>query len=185
MDALDILQTKLMDGKDLYEKEQLEKGIKFAFIKAQTVPPVVLEYVNMRLQYLTIEFMGEFKKYVGNILYLMKNEYLEGWCWETTASAICFFQDEDYIERGYLKLSEKENEYYHSWIIFKFEGEEYAFDPCLNILCKKEIYDKVFETKVVGGTTAKQVREYLIHEIENQKNKELTEGEKKYCSHRI
>lgn len=80
MNALDILQMKLIKGKDLYENEQLEKQKKFDFLKSQNTSSEVLEYVNMRLQYLTIEFMGNFKKYAGNILYLMKKEQLEGWC---------------------------------------------------------------------------------------------------------
>lgn len=177
MNALDILQMKLIKGKDLYENEQLEKQKKFDFLKSQNTSSEVLKYVNMRLQYLTIEFMGNFKKYAGNILYLMKKEQLEGWCWETTASVICFFQDDDYISRGYLKFSEHKD-YYHSWIVFRFNGEEFVFDPCLSIFCRKEVFDKVFEVNVLGVATAKQVREYLLQEMEKQKTKELTEGEK-------
>lgn len=173
MISFDILQMKLINCKDLYEEELLVKEEKFDFLKNQYVSPIVLEYVKKCLQNLTIEF----RECVGNILYLMKKDYLEGWCWETTASTICFFQDNDYIGRGYLKFS-KHKDYYHSWIVFKFDGEEFVFDPCLNILCKKEIYDKVFEVKVLGGAIAKQVREYLLQEMENQKTKELTEEEK-------
>lgn len=177
MDVFDLLQMKLIGGKDLYEEELLEKEEKTDYLKKQVVSSDVLEYLKDCLQNLTIEFRREFREYVGNILYLMTEGYLEGWCWETTASAICFFQDKDYINRGYLKFSEHKD-YYHSWIVFTYDGEEYVFDPCLNILCKKEMYDKVFEVNVLGGATAKQVREYLLQEIEKQKTKEFTEGEK-------
>lgn len=57
---------------------------------------------------------------------------LEGWCWQTTESAIIFLNDDDYIERGTLKFDTETPGYYHSWICFKFDDIEYVFDPCLN-----------------------------------------------------
>ena len=55
------------------------------------------------------------------------------------------------------------NLYYHSWINFKYKGIEYVFDPCLQILCRKTYYDKIFEVQVKGKVTAKQVKEYLLN----------------------
>ena len=57
----------------------------------------------------------------------------------------CFFQDNDYIERGSLSSDKDEPRYNHSWICFKYKGCEYVLDPCLNFICKKKDYNKIFE----------------------------------------
>lgn len=80
-----------------------------------------------------------------------------------------FFNDNDCVHRGYLKFSENE-EYEHSWIGFQHKNEKYAFDPCLNILCLEKKFNIVFESKIIGGIIAKSVKEFLLEEIESQKN---------------
>lgn len=123
---------KLADGKPLTEEER------FKIIKKQKVNLEVLRYLGDRFKNLTIEIVG---KYEGNVMDLMKLGLLEDWCWQTTETAIVFLNDEDYIERGNLifeRYSDGDvNKYYHSWICFKHKGEEYIFDPCLDLLCKK------------------------------------------------
>ena len=101
---------------------------------------------------------------------------LEGWCWQTTESSIIFLNDNDYIERGNLiferyKLLDKK--YYHSWINFSYNDLEYTFDPCLNILCDKKIYQEVFETDIMGRVNANEVRDELINAILNPKSKKI------------
>ena len=41
------------------------------------------------------------------------------------------------------------------------------FDPCLQILCKKEIYDKVFEVQIKGIVSARKVKDYFLNYISN------------------
>ena len=74
---------------------------------------------------------------------------LQGWCWETTESAIVFLDDDDYIERGNLKFDICEDiffhytfckEYWHSWICFSLENTIWVFGPCLQIIVEKDIY---------------------------------------------
>lgn len=100
----------------------------------------------------------------------MKRDALKGWCWQTTKTAIFFYNYDDYIERENLKL-DKDKTYFHSWIYFKFNNEEYVFDHNLNLLCKKNIYNKAFEISVVGQVMEKEVRDYLIDKIDNSKSK--------------
>ena len=50
---------------------------------------------------------------------------------------------------------------------------EYTFDPCLNILCTKKLYQEVFETEVRGMVSAKEVRDELIDSILNPKPKKI------------
>ena len=65
--------------------------------------------------------------------------------------------------------------YYHSWINFKYKGKEYIFDPCLQILCEKKYYQKIFEITVKGKVTAKKVKEYFLNYISNPPKKETNE----------
>lgn len=144
--------NKLARGEVLTEQER------FKIINFKSVPSKVLEYLANRFQNFTIEVCDDYK---GNILELMQKGILEGWCWQTTESAIVLLNDDDYIERGNL-IFDKYQEYFHSWICFKFEEEEYVFDPCLDLLCPKSIYTQIFETVVEGRVTAKEVRDVLI-----------------------
>ena len=115
-----------------------------------------------KLNNLYIEVLG---KYEGSLFELMPVGKLEGWYWQTTESAIVFFNDDDYIERGNLRFDERTPEYYHSWICFKFDDTEYILDPSLNFLCKKSDYSKIFEIDVKGKVSAKAVREELIRQF--------------------
>ena len=112
-------------------------------------------------------------EYEGSLFELMSVGELEGWCWQTTESAIVFLNDDDYIERGNLRFDERTPEYYHSWICFKFEGTEYVLDPCLSLLCKKSDYLEIFEIDVKGKVSAKAVREELISQVTAPKKKEV------------
>ena len=119
----------------LSNKKDLTKEEKFKILNSKRIDPKIIEYLINRLSDLYIEVLGD---YQGTILELMSSGKLEGWCWQTTESAIVFFNDDDYIERGNLKFEEKTKKYYHSWICFNFNGVEYVLDPCLNFLCKKD-----------------------------------------------
>lgn len=122
-----------------------------------------------KLNNLYIEVLGD---YEGSLFELMPAKKLEGWCWQTTESAIVFFNDDDYIERGDLKFGEITPKYYHSWICFKYDGVEYVLDPCLSFLCKKDDYSKIFEVDVKGRVSAKDVREELIRQITTPKKED-------------
>ena len=168
-DKMSDVIIKLVNKQSLTEKER------FQFLNSKHVNAEITEYLSSRFSNLYIEICED---YEGNILYLMKRSLLEGWCWQTTESAIIFLNDEDYIERGNLKF-EKYKDYYHSWICFQFDKEEYVFDPCLNLLCKKRWYYKIFEIEVKGKSTAKEVRDDLIHQIQNPKPIDNSESAKR------
>lgn len=150
------------------------KEKRFAKIRSYKANEKTFEYLKSHFNNLKIEVLGD---YEGNIMELMQKGLLKGWCWETTETAILFLNDNSYIQRGNLKFDEKET-CYHSWIVFSFDGEEYVFDPCLNLLCKKTIFDKVFEVEVKGQVSAKQVKDYFVDYITNPPKRELTKEEK-------
>ncbi len=158
----------------LFNKNALTERERFEFLRQKQVKTEILEYLSSRFKNLYIEICGD---YEGNILDLMKKKLLEGWCWQTTETAIVFLNDDDYIERGNLKFKEYKD-YYHSWICFKFKNEEYVFDPCLNLLCKKCWYYKIFEIEVKGKVTGKDVLGNLIYQIKNPKLRDDSESTK-------
>lgn len=143
-------------------KETLTQKEKFEILNFKKIDINVIEYLMERLSNLYIEVAGD---YVGTLFDLMKDGQLEGWCWQTTESVIVFLNDNDYIERGNLKLDEKNPEYYHSWVCFNYNGIEYVLDPCLNYLCKKGDYYKIFDVDIKGKVSAKAVREELIKQV--------------------
>lgn len=167
--------------KEIINKAFLNKSLseeeKFKILRSKIVDLNVVEYLIEKLSNLYIEVLGD---YEGNLFELMPVGKLEGWCWQTTESAIVFLNDDDYIERGYLKFDERTPNYYHSWICFKYNNVEYVLDPCLNFLCKKNDYSKIFEINVKGKVSAKEVREELIKQVTSPKEKDNFESHKAF-----
>ena len=161
--------------KKTYCKETLSKEEKFKILHSKKIDPKVIEYLREKLNNLYIEALGE---YDGALFELMYLEKLIGWCWETTESAIVFLNDDDYIERGNLYLDEKTPKYYHSWICFNYNSIEYVLDPCLNLLCKKDDYHKIFEADVLGKVYAMNVKKELIKQITTPKKEKISEAYK-------
>ena len=157
----------------VFSRKSLTEEERYNILRSKGVDPAVITYLMKILKYLYIEVLGD---YEGSLFTLMSEENLLGWCWETTESAIVFFNDDDYIERGYLYIDEKMTKYYHSWICFNYNGVEYVLDPCLNILCKKRYYSKIFKTKVLAKIYAKAVKDELIRQILGQKKEDNSES---------
>ena len=161
----------------VFLNKPLSKEEKFKILRSKIVDSKVVEYLIEKLSNLHIEVLGD---YEGNLFELMPIGKLEGWCWQTTESAIVFLNDDDYIERGYLKFDERTPNYYHSWIYFKYNGVEYVLDPCLNFLCKKNDFSKIFEINVQGKVSAKEVREELIKQVTEPKEEDNSESHKSF-----
>lgn len=109
MFGINEIISKAINKKPLTEEE------KFKILRSKRINPKIVEYLTHRLSELYIEVLGD---YEGLLFELMSTGKLEGWCWETTESAIVFFNDNDYIDRGNLKFDERTPNYYHSWICF-------------------------------------------------------------------
>lgn len=170
MNIKEIINTIRKSFKE-EDYSQLTEMERFAKIRMHQAPTDVYDYLKNLFDDLHIEIVG---RYEGNLIDLMNKGVLEGWCWQTTETAALFLPDNSYIERGNLKF-DIHKLYYHSWINFKYKGIEYVFDPCLQILCRKEYYNKIFEIQLKGKATAKQVKEYFIDYISNPPQKEKSE----------
>ena len=171
MFGINEIIRKVTNKKPLTEQE------KFKILHSKRINSKVVKYLIERLSELHIEVLGD---YEGSIFELMPVGKLEGWCWQTTESAIVFLNDDDYIERGNLKFDKRTPEYYHAWICFSFNGTEYVLDPCLSFLCKKEDYYKIFEIEVKGKVTAKAVKKELIKQVTTPKEEFTSEIHKSF-----
>lgn len=159
---------------ELIQKEnynQMTEQEKFKIIYSNQVNQDILKYLTPHFDNLTIEILGDYK---GNIIELMKQGLLEGWCWETTNTIILLLENNAYIERGFLNF-EKDKNYYHSWITFNYQNIDYIFDPCLKITCKKDIFTKVFKPDIKAKISASQVRKYFMKYINNPNQEKSTE----------
>ena len=161
----------------IFSKKPLTEEEKFKILHSKRINPKVVEYLMQKLNNLYIEVLGN---YEGSLFQLMQVGKLMGWCWQTTESAIVFLNDDDYIERGNLYFDERNSKYYHSWICFNYKGIEYVLDPCLNFLCKKDDYSKIFEPDVKSKVSAKAVKEELIRQIMSPKEEENSEEHKNF-----
>lgn len=160
-------------------KRELTEEEKFKILHSKTIDVEVVKYLMRKLNNLYIEVLGV---YEGTLFELMPIGRLEGWCWQTTESAVVFLNDDDYIERGNLRFDENTPEYYHSWICFNFNGTEYVLDPCLSFLCKKRDYEEIFEADIKGRVSAKAVKEELIRQVTAPKKDDNSEANQAFQS---
>ena len=145
---------------------------KLQVIKSNKIDIELLEYLKEKFNNLKIEITS---KYDGNILDLMEKGLLEGWCWQTTQTAILFLDNNSYIKRGYLNL-EKDKKYYHSWTELNYNEKNYVFDPCLNIIVNKDIYNELFEVNTLSSISSKKVKDFFLEYINEHKNDKKKES---------
>ena len=104
-------------------KKPLTKEERIKILRSKRIDPKVIEYLIEKLDKLYIEVLGDCE---GSLFQLMPIRKLEGWCWETTESAIVFLNDDDYVERGniYPYESSKEGKIFER-VMREIIGEAY------------------------------------------------------------
>lgn len=148
----------------LTEKEKTKLSCK------EKVPKEVYKYIRGLMEKIYID--PNRSKYCKASKLLRKME-LNGWCFQTTDTCILLFPDDAYIVRGNLlwendqfDLSISSNNVvrlFHSWIVFKYNGVEYVFDPSSKIINSKQTYDSIFECEELGRTTARDAKDFFIN----------------------
>lgn len=139
-------------------------------IKDFIINPKVIAYVEGLFQELTIHIAGVD---ATDLFTLMRSGELYRYAFETTETISVFFDDEDYLVRGDIKIGTYK-EMFHSWLCFTFDGIEYVIDPSLNILCRKDIYEEIFETTINTKVMAISVKKKLVDlMLSSRKNKEV------------
>ena len=152
---------KNIDNQNQYQEE----NDKIEYLEKQEAKLLVRTYAYYLLKNLFIEIELSAK---GNAYSMLQNKNLNGFCWNATSSIIPFFKDEDEILRGVIHPSTT-REIEHAWIRFSFLQREYVFDPALNIIVPKELYNDTFQTEINGSVCSKKVRDTYI-EILSQYN---------------
>ncbi len=138
----------------------------------------VLDYLKTFFDDLKIEVAGMCE---GNVFGLMDDGLLEGWCYQTSI-AVSLFLEDAFVKRGDLKFSDDEL-YSHSWVVFNYKGNDYIFDPCLQIICLEDKFNDVFDVDLQGCVSSNEIREYFIDYIENypeEDDNEIKSSFKKY-----
>lgn len=136
---------------------------KFEYLDNNKAEVEVFLYLENLLKNVSISILGKEEK---SIMELMYEDKLQGWCWQTSQTSALFFNDKDYIARGYLVIDEGEK-YEYAWICFTFKGKQYVFDPCLQCVCKKSLYDKILQACIEGKCLVKDVKKYFIEQYRN------------------
>ena len=84
-----------------------------------------------------------------------------GWCYQ-----LCFvlapLYEKSILNRGVIYTPEA---YKHCWLDIYEKGNWYTFDPCFNICCKKEDYEKFYNAKINTSFSGEEIKEYLLNNI--------------------
>lgn len=99
------------------------------------------------------------------LLNLWKKNSLEGYCIEMSDVASLFFEDNDYVVQGTLDF--EDGPYFHSWLIFNYEKEDYVLDVSLNVLCTKKLYYKLFNPVEYNKVLSSTIKKYFLENICN------------------
>ena len=97
---------------------------------------------------------------------LYDNKKITGWSYQLTETAGVFFNDNDYIERGDLLLSESELVCHHAWLCFNYNNKEYVFDPALDMLVTKDYYYDFFNIVDVHKISINDVKKDLLNNLD-------------------
>ncbi len=148
---------------------------RITYIASKEINLDIIDYLIKRTKNIQIQILNKDKE---KLIKLSKEGKLNNFSFQTTRAAIVFFNDDDYIESGYIKIS-KNNELFHSWICFWYDEEKYVFDPSLDVINKKEFYQKVFETQVLVKIPSYAVRNEILKkvstdELQNEEIKIMT-----------
>lgn len=92
---------------------------------------------------------------------LINSDKLMGWCWQSCEFISPIIPYKTDVVRGVLEMFDGDK-YEHSWLEITRKNKVFVFDPCFNILCLKEDYDKVFKTKIKYKIDSKEIKKELI-----------------------
>lgn len=130
------------------------------------VDPEVRSYVEATLSNITIS-IDRLSRVPA--MQMSDDGELMGFCSQSSTFLSVFFKDDDIVSRGTTILDVREN-YYHSWIEFKYKDREYVLDAAFNILCDRNFYYKVFEPNQVTRIKANTIKMALMSLISAKPN---------------
>lgn len=82
---------------------------------------------------------------------------------------ICFLLTPLYekaiLNRGTVVFENSNEPSYYSWIEIFYNNKWYSFDPCSNIICEKEVFDKLYKAKKICSFTSDEIRSKLTYNL--------------------
>lgn len=103
-------------------------------------------------------------KKFGETIDCIKEGSFVGWCYQISFSLVSLYENARF-NRGYLLLSGDTREYNHSWIEIFRDGKWYSFDPAFDIICEKEVFDRIFHTQIICSFSSDDVRCKLMNNL--------------------
>ena len=86
-------------------------------------------------------------------------------CYYYSAYALYGLNPDDRLLRGNIDVRQNGcSNYHHGWVEFKFEGEEYVFDPLLKSIIEKDWYYKDFKPSIDYEKTQKEILDKYLNE---------------------
>ena len=102
------------------------------------------------------------KSRITNINKKITDKQMVGWCYQ-----LCFvlapLYEKSILNRGIIYIPEP---YLHCWLNIYEKGEWYIFDPCFNICCKKEDYEKFYKPVINVSFNGEDIRRFLFDNID-------------------
>lgn len=109
----------------------------------------------------------------GNTLKCIKDGSFVGWCYQINF-ALAPLLSNSVLVRGIIYTP---SYYPHCWLEIFYNNCWYSFDPCSDILSRKEIFDETFTSTITCSFTGEEIKNKLIHNI-NSPDILSNEGEK-------
>lgn len=97
----------------------------------------------------------------GDPLKCIKDRAFVGWCYQISF-ALAPLLSNSILVRGVIYTS---SYYPHCWLEIFYNNHWYSFDPCFDIICRKEIFDKIFTSTITYSFTSEEIKNKLIHNI--------------------
>lgn len=163
MDA-ETIRTVMKIGN--HDEEIREQNRRILYLRNQRVDIPTRYKLLSPMMKVSISLDGDKPK---RAIDLMVEDKLMGWCWQTCEFVAPIIPYKTEVIRGTLETYDGDK-YEHSWLEITRKNKVFVLDPCFNILCPKEEYDKVFKTKIKLRLSSSDITKEIINL--KQKNKE-------------
>ena len=133
----------------------------------------ILDYLRERTFNIRIDNYGESCNRIFEIMRCKPKRDgdvtpLSGWCGEVAILLGYALDNDAYIERGNICLSDTsygDSNYFHCWTCFNYKGKKYVIDPCNNIIATKEDYYRLFKPNVLGRVLGEDIKKSLLEAV--------------------
>ena len=84
-------------------------------------------------------------------------------CYYYSAYACMGLKPDDFLVRGYIDVNGWKD-YYHGWVEFRFEEDEYVFDSMIDGVVPKEKWYKIYNPRIKYKKTQKEILDEYLNE---------------------